>query len=326
MASSGLNGTSHRNPDPPPFSSSSSPSLRTSIARDGFVIVPSLLTPSELTTLRAACSRTLAHARSGHWPHLRTLPLQFPPWPKSPPAGTGIWGIQHLLHPAQPERDVFASSYFHPKILGAVREILGEGEREEEEEGEEGEKRQEEQLVMELYNLLVRPDEEFALRWHRDDVGWEVGEEEERMRLQEPAFHAQWNLALWPDESLVVVPGSQGRVRTKEEREADVMGHMPGEQVVRLKPGDVVFYNNNIVHRGIYAKDIERMTLHGSIGDVRGGGSRARNVLQHGVGEWVEGCDLSTLDAETRERAEGMRKRLVELGRGRGDVGYSQKN
>ncbi|KAF2238548.1 phytanoyl-CoA dioxygenase family protein [Viridothelium virens] len=318
MATNGVNGIPHSNSDPqppqptPPSSSSSSSSLGASIDRDGFVIIPSLLTPSELTTLRTACSRTLALARSGHWPHLRTLPLQFPPWPKSPPAGTGIWGIQHLLHPALPERRVFASSYFHPRILGAVREILGQ--------------EREEQLVMELYNLLVRPDEEFALRWHRDDVGWEVGEEEERVRLQEPAFHAQWNLALWRDESLVVVPGSQGRVRTKEEREADVTGHMPGEKVVRLEAGDVVFYNNNIVHRGIYAKDVERMTLHGSIGDVRGGGSRARNVLQHGVGEWVEDCDLSMLDEETRETAEGMRKRLVELGRGRGDVGYSQKN
>ena len=68
------------------------------------------------------------------------------------------------------------------------------------------------------------------------------------------------------------------------------------------------------------------MTLHGSVGHVKASRERARNVLQHGVGEWVDRCDFSVLgDGKDREVAEGMRARLVEMGRenqGR-DVGYS---
>lgn len=81
-----------------------------------------------------------------------------------------------------------------------------------------------------------------------------------------------------------------------------------------MKAGDVVFYNNNILHRGAYSKDKERMTLHGSMGHVGGSALRARNVLQHGIGEWVGEIDLSGLDEGQRERAERMRKRLVAMG------------
>ncbi|KAK4100481.1 hypothetical protein N658DRAFT_497224 [Parathielavia hyrcaniae] len=177
----------------------------------------------------------------------------------------------------------------------------------------------------------------FALRWHRDDIPASATAEEELARLGtdpsgggEAYAHAQWNLPLFDDDdSLVVVPGSHARARTGAERAADPYDDdMPGQVVVRLRAGDCVFYDNNILHRGVYDGARERMTLHGSVGrHVRGSRERARNVLQHGVGEWVDRCDFSALGEgnKERKRAEGMRRRLVELGRenqGR-DVGYS---
>ena len=91
-----------------------------------------------------------------------------------------------------------------------------------------------------------------------------------------------------------------------------------------MKGGDCVFYNNNILHRGKYTSGKERMTLHGSMGHVGGSKLRARNVLQHGIGEWVDKIDLSGLGEEEKKRAEGMRERLVKLGReSGGDVGFS---
>jgi len=49
--------------------------------------------------------------------------------------------------------------------------------------------------------------------------------------------------------SLIVIPGSQKRARTQEERDADPFAHyLPGQKVVAMKSGDVVFYNNNILH------------------------------------------------------------------------------
>jgi hypothetical protein len=89
-----------------------------------------------------------------------------------------------------------------------------------------------------------------------------------------------------------------------------------------LKAGEVAFYNNNILHRGVYDCSKERMTLHGSIGTKQAGMQRARNVLQHGVGEWAAQWDLGGEEGEWVGRARGMRERLVALGKESGDVGF----
>jgi len=183
---------------------------------------------------------------------------------------------------------------------------------------------EDDELVLELFNLLVRPDRDFELVWHRDDIPATATAEEEIQRLKEPAWHAQWNLALYDDDSLIVVPGSHVRARTERERSADPHEEgLPGEMRVKMKAGDVVFYNNNILHRGKYDSGKERMTLHGSMGHVGGSRLRATNVLQHGIGEWVESIDLSGLEEKEMHRAEGMRRRLVKMGRESGPVGYS---
>jgi ectoine hydroxylase-related dioxygenase (phytanoyl-CoA dioxygenase family) len=288
--------------------------LRTALEHYGFVLVPNVLTSSELLSLREACRNITDLARLGKWPYIRTLPKQFPPW--SSDTSAGIWGVQHLLHPSQRNAELFASSYFSPIILSTVTQILGCGISE---------------LVMELYNLLVRPDMDFALRWHRDDIGPEVEPEDEERILKQPIVHAQWNLALYDDASLIVVPGSHARARTEAERAADPFEiDLQGQQVVEMKAGDVVFYNNNILHRGVYKKGVERMTLHGSMGMVGGDQARARNVLQHGVGSWVGQCDFSGLEHEVEGRrcgdiAEAMRRALMNMG-GSEDIGFSQSD
>ena len=288
------------------------PSHLEALNRDGFVLIPSLLTPSQLTTLRAASKSTIDLARSGAWPHVRTLPKQFPPWTSPPganPAAAGIWGVQYLLHPSLPHASTFTQSYFSTAMIEIVKELL---------------QCQDDELVLELFNLLCRPDEDFELRWHRDDIPATASADEEMERLREPAWHAQWNAALWDDESLVLVPGSHARARTQAERDARPFEEgLAGEIRVRMRAGDVVFYNNNILHRGVYRAGVERMTLHGSIGHVGGSRLRARNVLQHGIGEWVGDIDLSMLEGVERKRAEGMRRRLIKMGDESGDVGYS---
>lgn len=284
---------------------------RASLERDGFVVLPASFLPfsSSFDALRTAATRSAVLARAGKWPHIRTLPKQFPPWSSDP--SNGIWGVQHLLHPDLPDHATFARSYFDKELLQQVRFLIG---------------CEADELVMELYNLLVRPDKDFALRWHRDDIPATATAEEEMERLGKPAFHAQWNLALYDDASLIVVPGSHKRVRTDVERAADPYeDNMPGQKVVHLSAGDVVFYDNNILHRGVYDASLQRMTLHGSIGYTKGSKDRARNVLQHGVGEWVERCKFLDLGPEMSKIAEGMRDRLVEMGKVSGDVGFFSK-
>ncbi|KAH6617068.1 hypothetical protein F5144DRAFT_498749 [Chaetomium tenue] len=297
----------------------------TALRTRGFIHIPSLLTPPELATLRTAAATLTATARAGGWPHVRTVGKQFPPWDASlVPERAGIWGVQHLLHPDLPvgvqERGGLGGVYFHGGLLKVVGEDGGE-------------------LTMELFNMLVRPEgvgvaasgeRAFELRWHRDDIPATATAEEEVARLKGPDdkyVHTQWNLPLYDDDSLIVIPGSHARARTEEERNAGPYEeYITGQVRVQLKAGDVVFYDNNILHRGVYDVAKERATLHGSVGHVSASRERARNVLQHGVGEWVDRCDFSVLkDEKQRKTAEAMRQRLVQLGReneGK-DVGFS---
>ena len=293
-------------PSPDPYTAA-----RLALDRDGFVILPASLFPSfSLPSLRSAAARITTAARAGTWPYIRTLPKQFPPWPSD--ASHGIWGVQHLLHPSNPDHVLFAKSYFDAELLKYVAALIP---------------CEEEELTMELYNMLVRPDRDFELRWHRDDVPASASAEEEQERLGRPGYHAQWNLALYDDSSLVLVPGSHKRARTEEERAAEPYEpHLPGQITVQLKAGQVAFYNNNILHRGVYDSSKERMTLQGSIGTVRAGEQRARNVLQHGVGEWAAEDDFGALEPGMKERAVRMRQRLVELGGKSGDVGFFSKD
>ena len=283
--------------------------LRAALDRDGFVRIPNAFAGKDLEEFRDAARGATELARAGNWPYIRTLPKQFPPW--SQDSSNGIWGVQHLLHPEMPKRQIFAQSYFHDTMLQAITGLL---------------QCKRDDLTLELYNMLVRPDRDFALRWHRDDIPPEVSAEQEIERLKEPMMHAQWNLALYDDSSLVVVPGSQKRARTDMERNADPYeDDMPGQKIVKMSPGDILFYNNNILHRGVYDCHAERMTLHGTMGIGGTDRARARNILQHGIGSWAANADFSDLPGDMAILADGMQKRLIAMGSDQ-DVGYSQVN
>ena len=92
---------------------------------------------------------------------------------------------------------------------------------------------------------------------------------------------------------------------------------------VLLSAGETVFYNNNILHCATYDPNQKRATLHACIGDTRGGATRARNILQHGLFWMKEPRFRDTLD----ERGQKMLARLVKLQESvNGNLGYSQLN
>lgn len=129
----------------------------------------------------------------------------------------------------------------------------------------------------------------FELCWHRDDVRLDLDLDEEQRQLEEKSpqgwqLHAQYNIALYEDSSLIVVPGSHRRIRTQAEREAEPNApELPGQVTVVLHASDGLFYDGNILHRGVY-KGIDpmtetgRMTLHGSVGLAGHGRQRARQI------------------------------------------------
>jgi len=49
-------------------------------------------------------------------------------------------------------------------------------------------------------------------------------------------------MALYDDESLIVVPGSHKRPRTAEERNCGPYGEVKDQMKVKLKSGDILFY------------------------------------------------------------------------------------
>jgi hypothetical protein len=80
-----------------------------------------------------------------------------------------------------------------------------------------------------------------------------------------------------------------------------------------LLAGETVFYNNNILHCATYSTQKPRATLHASMGDARGGSTRARNILQHGL-EWMkEDTFRETLSLDAKQMLDRVLKMQEEL-------------
>ncbi|KAI8337528.1 hypothetical protein BC941DRAFT_352669 [Chlamydoabsidia padenii] len=246
------------------------------LKKNGFVIVDNLISEEQFPKLKDACERVIDKARKGEWTHRRLVGTQFPPWTE----GDDVWGVQHLLHPDLKET-AFMEWYGSEALLAAVSQLLHT---------------KREDLQFELFNLLINPQEhDFDLTWHRDAVPAETAQDKEEELLAIPHYGTQWNTALYEDDCLYVVPNSHRRVRTAEERDItinDPKSHnMPGQLRVALKPGQTVFYDNNILHRAAYFSSKKRATLHASMGTIEGGHHRAKTVFQHGL-DWMNTDDF----------------------------------
>ncbi|KAF3911019.1 hypothetical protein AA313_de0202620 [Arthrobotrys entomopaga] len=235
--------------------------------RDGFVIIDDVLPPALFEAAKQACEEAVEKGRKGEWPHRRIVGKAFPPWPA---AGPDIWGIQHLMHPDL-GLPLFKQIYTNPKLLSTACATLGV--------------QSPKSLQLELFNLLINPHTTpFSLPYHRDTIPATTPAEEEAKLLTRPRTGTQYNLALYHDACLIVVPGSHRRPKTIEERETlakDDKTPLKDEIKVVLKPNQAVFYENDILHRAEY-NTLQRVTLHGSLG-MEGQVERARMVLQHGV-------------------------------------------
>ncbi|KXN91337.1 hypothetical protein AN958_01312 [Leucoagaricus sp. SymC.cos] len=266
-------------------------SVKATYADQGFAVVPGLIPAEDWTDLEAACTRVIQKTRDGTWAHRRVVGKQFPPYGDDNPDS---WGVQHVMHPQLGE-PAFAKWYTSDRLLEVAKDLLG---------------CKDEELQLELFNLLINPlGHDFALRWHRDDVSGKASEEEEREALSVWGHGVQWNTALYTDSCLYIVPRSHKTPRTPEQRRLsetheppeDPMD-MPGAIQLTLQPGETVFYNSNILHCAAYDSKAKRATLHATVGDIRGGSTRARNVLQHGL-DWMKSDEFrNSLPDDLRAR------------------------
>ncbi|CBQ73565.1 conserved hypothetical protein [Sporisorium reilianum SRZ2] len=282
----------------------------------GYIIVDGVLSsdpssPLHIDSLRRSADVATQLTRDGHWPHRRVVGNAFPPFTKD---NRDSWGVQHIMNP---QLDTLAPSptaslskqfqqFYASSPLVEIASLLIGAEAHE--------------MQMELFNLLINPaSHRFALGWHRDDVRPDVTQEQEQARLETPTYGVQFNTALYDDDCLFIVPATHRRLRTAAEVSANNAKPPAATQVdasqpeseqqydfaldgawigidppntlrVQLKPGQMAFYSQRILHRASYLPTAKRATLHGCYGDASQGGNgpaeRARNVLQHGV-EWM---------------------------------------
>lgn len=159
----------------------------------------------------------------------------------------------HLL--TKPGTEPIHHAFHHPVILKAVEELLGPN------------------LIINNASILAANiGTEYSLGWHRDII--QIPQEEiEDWLFSAERFHnsVQINLPLVEENALWVVPGSHNRPNTEAENKAfggskhyaPIGVEMPGAIPVKLKAGQAVLYNNNLVHRGFTKKmKIPRRTLH----------------------------------------------------------------
>jgi ectoine hydroxylase-related dioxygenase (phytanoyl-CoA dioxygenase family) len=159
----------------------------------------------------------------------------------------------HLL--TKPGTEPIHHAFHHPVMLKAVEELIGPN-----------------LIVNNASILAANVGTAYSLGWHRDIIQIPQPEIEDWLFSPE-RFHnsVQINLPLVDENSLWVVPGSHNRPNTVEENAAfagskhyaPVGAEMPGGIPVRLKAGQAVLYNNNLIHRG-YTEEMEvpRRTLH----------------------------------------------------------------
>ena len=117
-----------------------------------------------------------------------------------------------------------------------------------------------------LFGMLAGGgDRPYRQAWHRD-LG-KPGHPEEAQFLRR--FHGrsvQFNAPLVAgDHFLNIVPASHLRASTPAElaaAEAGEEAHMPNALVVEIEPGDIVYYNANLWHRGWNPAGQKRWTMH----------------------------------------------------------------
>ncbi len=226
------------------------PSLnRSLLRRDGYLILRNVIPADEIDAVRTACEGLLERQRD-IW--------RREAGPDDPPGG--MWE----KHP-QPRVPAFerlvdqetaraVELWLSEPIMGVSRELLS----------------QPEAVPMEMMMMCNPRVDHGPAKWHRDigsdDMAplWLLQEE----LAETGPRYLQWNLPLYDDDVLWVVPGSHRRPNTPEEDRQladDPRSPLPGGMRVELKAGDGLIYHHSMLHWGSNYSPKLRRTVHGGI-------------------------------------------------------------
>ena len=211
---------------------------RAQLLSDGYVILRQVVPPGQLDRLRSDIETVVARQRAGD-----------PEWDRTPQPRASIvdqvdaatiGAFEFLLHPnthgvsaevldspveavASNQALVICNPEFRPKDPPRPGQHWGTDPRN--------------------WHRDVRPDRDGPLSAHIED------------QLANGPGYVQWNIALYEDHILYVVPGSHRRLSTEIESshlqgERGTTSPVPESRPVELEPGDGVVYNNLMLHWG----------------------------------------------------------------------------
>ena len=214
----------------------------------GFLVIPNVIPADRLAEMRASYE-TLVGRQRDIWARERG--------PNDPPGGVWETGQQPRLSDCQDLIDPSTAGaldvWLMQRTLGVSRDLM----------------RAPELAITELM-LMCNPvrDHPGGTGWHRDFHPEGEGPMQglQMDMMENGPSYVQWNIPLYPDDVLWVVPGSHRRFNTEEEdrqMREDPKVPLPGGVQVDLDAGDGVAYTNLIWHWGSNYSTKLRRTLHG---------------------------------------------------------------
>ena len=221
---------------------------------DGFLIVRNVIAADKLDELRETYEILLDRQRAV-WTRERK--------PDDPPGGEWETDSNPRLRTIQyfiDEKTATSSVelWLHENIHGVSSQIMGGAET----------------AITEMHLMCSSPTIDYGnTHWHRDIFAESAAPIEglQKDLLEYGPAYLQWNLPLYDDSCLWVVPGSHRREMTEEESrqfEEDINGQMPGGIQVHLNAGDGAVYTNLILHQGSEYGTKMRRTLHGGFRSI----------------------------------------------------------
>ena len=212
--------------------------------QEGYVIVRQCVPVDQLESMREHCELMLERHKQW-WVDNRA--------PGDPPGGEWESGIQPRVlfdRVVDPENYQAVEFVFHENTLGVSRQIM-----------------QCEDIVPTQFGMFCNPRQDCGpADWHRDIRPPSHGNIQCFVDdyLANPPHYTQWNIALYNDDVLWVIPGSHMRYNTEaENRQLAHSEHEPvdGGVPVDLKAGDGVVYLTPILHWGSNYSTRNRRTM-----------------------------------------------------------------
>ncbi len=225
---------------------------RARFLEEGYIILRGVVPPDQLETVRASYE-TLVKKQKTIWAANRG--------PEDPPGG--VWETSRQprlglhLKPLVDHHDARSAPaievWLHENTAGATSELMGV----------------EDAALTEMMLMCSPPYRDFGpAHWHRDlsppycaplqGYTDDIAESGPR--------YVQWNLSLYDDDVLWVVPGTHLRINSGEENQQlieDRNAPMPGGVQTHLKAGDGVAYILPILHWGSNYSTRLRRCIHG---------------------------------------------------------------